>query len=69
MKNDTIIRKAKVLKTGKLINARWDGVNCIWRDNDRDHQNICAQTQKLNDTKMKTVMRRRLTKRRFRNED
>jgi len=34
MKDTTIIKKAKVLATSKIINARWDGVNCIWRDND-----------------------------------
>ena len=43
MKNDTIIRKAKVLKTGKLINARWDAINCIWRDN--DHRGTYLKTE------------------------
>ena len=33
MKKTTILKRAKVIATGKIITARWDGVHCIWRDN------------------------------------
>ena len=43
MKDTTIIKKAKVRATGKIINARWDAVNCIWRDN--DHRGTYIKTE------------------------
>jgi hypothetical protein len=45
MKNNTIIKKAKVLATGKIINARWDAIHCIWRDNDHRGTYIKAELE------------------------
>ena len=43
MEKNSIIKKAKVLRTGKIINARWDAINCIWRDN--DHRGTYIKTE------------------------
>jgi hypothetical protein len=53
MKNATIIKKARVLATGKIINARWDGIHCIWRDN--DHRGTYIKTE------LEFIKRKRIT--------
>ena len=51
-----MVKKAKVKKTGKRINARWDGVSCIWRDNDHRGTYTTEELEFIKQKKCKVMM-------------